>query len=417
MPYTRLRKFIQAHLHELSPSARKHLAETPPVAQGYGKTAGEKDKKSFGNNTAWRRGVQTHAYDLDTRENAKQSEERPSRRIGKGHNPCWICGNDNHFWKNCFRMKKGKCSCCGSEAHLTRDCAQRYYPDPSVPRPQYSSSSSSFDNNRPTPSNNQNNSNRNARRFNNRKGRNQRESNEPQANELQTSSSSTSSQNSENEIQRSSVIVHDKNSCVLHEVSPPQKADVSAFSSSTTSKIVLAERENAQMSNIVLSERESAQINQIEKTSFDSPLREQKDFSISPRSTNALALATHCVNKWPTNWHPWLSTLPVPELLTLVPSHAPPNVSLLYYSVRINCAPTTAMVDTGASHSFVTEELVKQLKLPVSTSVDSSLCYGLWRCNGHCFQNCDCFICSRKSHEKMDVLCLRKCPGTGCHRP
>ena len=143
MPYTRLRKFIQAHLHELTPSARKHLADTPPVAQGYGKTTPDRDKRMTNTNTAFRRGAQTHAFDLDAREQSPQHDtERPSRRIGRGSNPCWICGADTHGWKTCHRFKKGKCACCGSEAHLTRDCAQRYYPDPRAPRLNYVPSSS-----------------------------------------------------------------------------------------------------------------------------------------------------------------------------------------------------------------------------------------------------------------------------------
>ena len=51
----------------------------------------------------------------------------PSRRVGKGTNPCWVCGSDKHMWYNYEKKKKGVCACCGSMAHITRDCAQRYF--------------------------------------------------------------------------------------------------------------------------------------------------------------------------------------------------------------------------------------------------------------------------------------------------
>ena len=40
-----------------------------------------------------------------------------------------MCGSDKHIWIECTKKKKGKCACCGSEAHLTRTCAQRYHPE------------------------------------------------------------------------------------------------------------------------------------------------------------------------------------------------------------------------------------------------------------------------------------------------
>ena len=53
----------------------------------------------------------------------------PKRKIGKGPTPCFVCGTDQHAWILCPKKKKGKCGCCGSEAHLTRMCAQRYHPE------------------------------------------------------------------------------------------------------------------------------------------------------------------------------------------------------------------------------------------------------------------------------------------------
>ena len=50
------------------------------------------------------------------------------RKIGIGPTPCYVCGSDKHPWVECSKKKKGKCACCGSEAHLTRWCAQRFFP-------------------------------------------------------------------------------------------------------------------------------------------------------------------------------------------------------------------------------------------------------------------------------------------------
>ena len=48
---------------------------------------------------------------------------------GKGEAPCYVCGLDDHRWYNCHKRKKGRCAVCGAESHLTRDCAQRYHPE------------------------------------------------------------------------------------------------------------------------------------------------------------------------------------------------------------------------------------------------------------------------------------------------
>ena len=139
MPYTRLRKFIHAHLQEMTPSARKHLADAPPMALGYGKSMNDRERR-YPTNTAPRRPMQAHMFDLNSREVPEQQHtqaERPPRRYGRGPNPCWVCGSDHHIWSACDKRKRGRCACCGSEAHMTRDCAQRFFPDPQAPRPYY----------------------------------------------------------------------------------------------------------------------------------------------------------------------------------------------------------------------------------------------------------------------------------------
>ena len=49
-------------------------------------------------------------------------------RVGVGPTPCFVCGTDKHSWLSCPKKKKGRCACCGSEGHPTRNCAQRLYP-------------------------------------------------------------------------------------------------------------------------------------------------------------------------------------------------------------------------------------------------------------------------------------------------
>ena len=55
----------------------------------------------------------------------------PEVKYGIGPYPCWGCGTDQHSLPACPRRhKNAKCGVCGSMAHLSRDCAQRFYPDP-----------------------------------------------------------------------------------------------------------------------------------------------------------------------------------------------------------------------------------------------------------------------------------------------
>ena len=100
---------------------------------GYEKSQ-EKEKKSINNfncpNVANRNRppyhVQTNAVEVE-KTLAKPSHQ--SRRVGKGSNPCWVCSSNRHIWYNYEKKKKkGSYACCGSMVHITRDCAQRYFP-------------------------------------------------------------------------------------------------------------------------------------------------------------------------------------------------------------------------------------------------------------------------------------------------
>ena len=127
MPYVRLRKFIQSHLQQLTPSQRKFLADNPPQAMGYGKSS-EKEKKA--SSTPFRPNVANcnrppyHAQaNVVEVEKPLAKPSPPQRRVGKGANPCWVCGSDKLMWYVCEKKKKGTCACCGSMTHITRDCA------------------------------------------------------------------------------------------------------------------------------------------------------------------------------------------------------------------------------------------------------------------------------------------------------
>ena len=49
-------------------------------------------------------------------------------KYGDGPTPCYVCGKRDHGWVQCSKKKRGKCGVCGSEAHWTRHCRQRYRP-------------------------------------------------------------------------------------------------------------------------------------------------------------------------------------------------------------------------------------------------------------------------------------------------
>ena len=53
----------------------------------------------------------------------------PIRR-GKGTNPCFVCGAADHAWIFCTKKMAGRgCAVCGSLAHRTSTCAQRFHPE------------------------------------------------------------------------------------------------------------------------------------------------------------------------------------------------------------------------------------------------------------------------------------------------
>ena len=39
---------------------------------------------------------------------------------------CLVCGDKNHIWTQCPSKQHRGCAACGSDAHLVRNCAQRW---------------------------------------------------------------------------------------------------------------------------------------------------------------------------------------------------------------------------------------------------------------------------------------------------
>ena len=100
MPYTRLRKFLQSHLQQMTFVQRKQLVEHPPVAKGYGRAAGNQERERsvpLMTNTTQnppRRPLQAHAYEADTNDavrritSANSDKAQVVRKYGRGPNPC-----------------------------------------------------------------------------------------------------------------------------------------------------------------------------------------------------------------------------------------------------------------------------------------------------------------------------------------
>ena len=83
-------------------------------------------------------------------------------------------------------------------------------------------------------------------------------------------------------------------------------------------------------------------------------------------------MARQCIKQWPTTWSSLLCQARPSDTIVVSPLKSPPQASLLYYPITIEQNETTAMLDTGASHSFITRMLVTKLKL-TTTRLDASL--------------------------------------------
>ena len=297
MPYVRLRRFIEAHLQQLTPTQRKQLADSPPLAKGYGKSA-EKEKRANNNyrpaNTAPRRPnnfTQTNAFEVNESRGGNQESQSQNRKpnqikkkIGKGQNPCWVCGSDQHIWFNCEKRKKGKCSVCGSMAHLTRECAQRYFPAP---------------NTNPTRNN------------------------------------------------RQVLKVHKEN---LEESAVEGKTEPNQTNRESRAKQKPCNKKQSKGSTQTCTRNIEAD-GLLEECSLPTSL------GLTPAT-----VASKAMIEWPNVWGELSSKYPIGSLFQLSPLAHPPQASLLYYQIEANKTPIVAMLDTGASHTFITYELADQIQ-------------------------------------------------------
>ena len=191
----------------------------------------------------------------------------PEVKYGIGPYPCWSCGTDQHSLPACpHRHKYAKCGVCGSMAHLSRDCAQRFHPDPrwasaSTRPPPTSRPVATFPNNIPLP---------------------------------------VSSP-------------------------PPSRPDPTPPQSPPASPLIPPHRSPPPLS------------------------------ATSPSSTTPppLKASLQAVQAWPNLWGSLASAFPSDSLACAQPVNGPPGTQQLHYQVLVNGHPALALMDPGASHSFV----------------------------------------------------------------
>ena len=149
MTHRQLRHYIELYLRELKPSDLKTLSERSLGRGGFGSYSGNVSRSRQQVHQAVVEPVREVSHEEWKGENVPQRPmPRPkvrvwgedardgsqgvrlSRKIGKGPRPCWICGSDQHGMFVCpkQRHRNSLCKVCGSEAHLTKACNQRYFP-------------------------------------------------------------------------------------------------------------------------------------------------------------------------------------------------------------------------------------------------------------------------------------------------
>ena len=95
--YPARRENIPGNVKERDPKV--HVASVVPAPKTAPETRSVTFKAGSGNN------------------NVTSPTTYPKRKYGSGPSPCFVCGSDKHPWVQCPKKKKGKCACCGSEAH------------------------------------------------------------------------------------------------------------------------------------------------------------------------------------------------------------------------------------------------------------------------------------------------------------
>ena len=73
-------------------------------------------------------------------------------------------------------------------------------------------------------------------------------------------------------------------------------------------------------------------------------------------------VASKAMIEWPNVWGKLSSKYPIGLVFQLSSLAHPLQASLLYYQIEVNKTPIVAMLDTGASHKFITYELADQIQ-------------------------------------------------------
>ena len=149
MSHRQLRQYLEFYLRELKPHESRTLAEKSVIRGGFGAMPSHKGRTqlhqardvnttltdregvvtdaSYGKTTSMPKPLQSAVWGEELKDGSL-GQRRP-KKIGKGPRPCWVCGSDRHNMFLCPRQLKtsAKYKICGSEAHLTKECHQRYF--------------------------------------------------------------------------------------------------------------------------------------------------------------------------------------------------------------------------------------------------------------------------------------------------
>ena len=228
------------------------------------------------------------------------------------------------MWYVCEKKKKGTCACCGSMAHITRDCVQRYYP-----------ATSSWAGKSSNTSKEQLRSSRSVRKP-----------------EQRVSSVESVDDQAEKQLKRSSKT---KNKSRSEKPVPPSLSSSSSEDEDSSDASSSKHRTHRRYSCIVQTAPDVC----YSSSAFD------VQTSLSDHTKYAASMASKAVIDWPNVWSELSSQYPIGSMIQPSPISSPPRSSLLYYQVEVNRMPAVAMFDTGASQSFITYDLADQLQAPL----------------------------------------------------
>ena len=287
-------------------------------------------------------------------------------KLGTGPAPCYVCGSDQHPWLRCPKKRMGKCGCCGSEDHWTRACSQRFHPAPHM-RMNFqalceaaSEDASLFLENAPYE--------------------------EDEKEEAEHAHSGAEEQGEE--------VMAVACSLRLEPINPPQLCNVTALPE--------VQQEDEDME--VIGRRPQRE------TNGSSPWCNSTLGRLLPKMGDQGMGAAFSLK----GFYRRITTCLHPPLKPLQP---PSQAGQLYDEVYIEGSPIRALLDPGASHSFIWEEWARTQSLTY-TPLDPPRTVGVFNGGKGVCQICracqevwDCWPCST-----LELLRDRAIPHTDCHR-